>query len=165
VVQNGEVSRLLHIGAHGTHQPQGVVVEAAADVVVAPLGQGLILMIGGAVGELDGGNVQNPLPGTLGDNVHEAVQVLTGIPEAHAPAGAGLIVAGGAAQIEGDHALILVPDIHHPVQLFLPGAKLIAAQQAVPIAAQGCKGSIYGSGVGIFCRCGVGVVLADNAGG
>ena len=38
----------------------------------------------------------------VGDDVHEAVQVLTGIPEAHAPARAGFIIGGGAAHVEGD---------------------------------------------------------------
>ena len=164
VLQNGEISRFLHIGADRAHQPQGIVIEAAANVIVAPLGQGLVLMVGGAVGKLDGGDVNDPLPCPVGNNVHEAVKILTGIPEAHAPSGAGLVIGSGAAHIEGDHALILMPDVHHPVQLLVIRPQLIIAQQAVPVAGQFCKGIVHGRKIRKFAANPLGRVLADDTG-
>ncbi len=68
----------------------GSSVEAATDRVVAALGQRLILVVGAAVLELRGRDVQNALPGALGDQVHEAEQVLVRVTEAHATPDAAL---------------------------------------------------------------------------
>ena len=62
LVQNGPVARLAEVGVRSGNEPQRVVVKAAAHSQVALLGQGLVLVIGAAVGELGGGNVQNALP-------------------------------------------------------------------------------------------------------
>ena len=51
-VQDSEVAGLLDIGGRTGNQPQRVVVETAADVIVALLGQGLVLMVASAVMEL-----------------------------------------------------------------------------------------------------------------
>ena len=64
-VQDGEVAGLPDVGRGAGDEPQGIVVEAGAYVRVAPLVQGLVLVIGAAVGELDGGDVQDTLPGTF----------------------------------------------------------------------------------------------------
>ena len=92
LVQDGEVARLAQVGAGAGHQPEGIVVEAGAHVGVAPLGEGLVLVVGAAVGKLDGGDVQDPLPGPLGDQMDEAQQILAAVPEAHAAARAALII-------------------------------------------------------------------------
>ena len=52
LVEDGEVARLLDISHRTEDEPAGVVVETTANVVVATLGQGLILVIAAAVGEL-----------------------------------------------------------------------------------------------------------------
>ena len=72
-------------------------------------------MIGGTVRKLRRSNINDPLSGSFRDDVHEAVEILAGIPEAHSSPYAALIVGGGAAHVEGHHALILMPDVHHSV--------------------------------------------------
>ncbi len=51
--------------------------------------------------------------------MHEAEQVLAGIPKSHAAPDTGLKVGCGTAHVKGYHTLVLVPDIYHAVQLFL----------------------------------------------
>ena len=63
-----------------------VVVEAGADVVVAALGQRLVLVIGAAGRELRGGEVEDPLRARArGIMLNESEQILVGVAEAHAP--------------------------------------------------------------------------------
>ncbi len=52
LVEDGEVAGLLDVGYGAENEPAGVVVEAAANVVVAALGQWLVLMVTAAVREL-----------------------------------------------------------------------------------------------------------------
>ena len=73
-------------------------------------------MIGTSVFKLDGGDIDDALSGPLRDHMDETQEILTGVSEAHPPAGACLVVAGTSAHVKGDHALILVPDIDHAVQ-------------------------------------------------
>ena len=95
----------------------------------------------------------------------EAQQVLAGVPEAHAPARAAFEVGSGAAHVEGDHALVLVPGVNHPVQRFLRGADLEIGEQSLPIAAQGLEGgfTLLPGPVAFHQR--VGPRLVDHAGG
>ncbi len=73
-------------------------------------------MVCRSVFELDGCNVDYSLPRSVGDDVHEAQEVLTGVPEAHAASDSAFIVGGRAREIECDHALVLVPYVDHPVE-------------------------------------------------
>ena len=164
LVQNGPVARLAEVGVRSGNEPQRVVVKAAAHSQVALLGQGLVLVIGAAVGELGGGNVQDAFPRPLGDHVDEAQQVLTGVTEAHAPAHAAFEVAGGTAHVEGDHALVLVPDVYHAVQLLVAGGHLIAVQQPAPMVPQGGKRPVKGCVGAVALHHGVGLFLVDDAG-
>ena len=141
-VQNRHVAGLLHVGRHAEDQPQRVVVEAGADVVVAALGQRLVLVVGAAVRELGGGDVQDALAGAGGDQVHEAQQVLRGIAEAHAAADAALIVAGGARHVEGHHALVLVPQARHAVHANVAAVHLERGQELRPVVAQRGEGGV-----------------------
>lgn len=112
-VQNGPVARLAEVGVRSGNEPQRVIVKAAAHSQVALLGQGLVLVIGAAVGELGGGNVQDAFPRPLGDHVDDAQQVLTGVTEAHAQAqqqGPGC--AGGQRQREL-HGAYRCPAVSH----------------------------------------------------
>ena len=122
-------------------------------------------MIGRAVGELDGRNVDDSLSGTLRNDVHKAVKILAGITEAHATADARFIIRSGAAHEESDHALVLVPDIHHPVQLIVFAAQLVITQKAVPIGSQLFKSCIHGLGIRKFGADPLGRILTDDAGG
>ena len=163
-VQNRVVARLAQIGVHGSNQPQRVIVEAGADVHVALFRQRLVLVVGAAVGELGGGNVQNALPRAGGDQMHKAEQILTGIAEAHAAAGAALIIAGRAAHVEGDHALVLVPGIDHAVELFIAALDRVGGQQVVPVVVQPGKRRIDLRIRGIAGRHRLGAGLIDDAG-
>ena len=163
-VQNRVVARLAQIGVHGSNQPQRVIVEAGADVHVTLFRQRLVLVVGAAVGELGGGNVQNALPRAGGDQMHKAEQILTGIAEAHAAAGAALIIAGRAAHVEGDHALVLVPGVDHAVELFIAALDRVGGQQAVPVVVQPgkCRIDLRIRGIAGSHRLGAGLI--DDAG-
>ena len=54
------------------------------NLVVAALGEWLILMIAAAVWELGAGNVDDALPCTGGNLMHKAHEGLGGVAEAHA---------------------------------------------------------------------------------
>ncbi len=45
LIQNRPVAGLFEIGRHAEHQPERIIVEIAADVVVAALGEGLVLVV------------------------------------------------------------------------------------------------------------------------
>ena len=67
------------------------------------------------------------------DAENKAQQILAGIAEAHTAADAALKHGGGPAHIEGDHALVRIPDVHHPIQFFFRGGQRVSAQQVVPV--------------------------------
>ena len=136
LIQNAPVAGFAEIGVRAGDQPQRVVVEAAADREIPFLGQGLILMIGAAVRELRRRNVQDAFACPLRNHMDKAQQILAGIPEAHASAHAAFKVTGAAAHVEGHHALVLVPDVHHAVKLLVSAADLISAQQIRPESLQ-----------------------------
>ena len=64
--------------------------ESAADVVVATLGEGLVLVIAAAVWELRRGDVYYALAGALRHLVNKAHKVLVGVAESHPTANAAL---------------------------------------------------------------------------
>ena len=115
LTQNAEVTRLLYVCHSAENQPQRVVIKATAYVVVAALGKGLILVVAAAVGKLGGGYVDDSLPGPLGDLVHKTYKILIGITKTHSAAYTALKERCRAGHVEGNHALVLVPDVHHPV--------------------------------------------------
>ena len=164
LVQNRVVTRFAQVGVHGGNQPQRVIVEAGADIHVALFRQRLVLVVGAAIGELGGGNVQNTLPRTGGDQMHKAEQILTGIAEAHAAAGAALIIAGRTAHVEGDHTLVLVPDIDHAVELFIAALDRVGGQQGIPVVVQFGKRRIDLRIRGIAGCHRLGAGLIDDAG-
>jgi hypothetical protein len=94
LVEDRPVAGLLEVAGDTEDEPQRVVVEAGPDVVVPPLGQGLVLVVRRAVGELSGRDVQDPLTRAVRDEVDEPEQVLVRVAEAHAPADPGLEVRG-----------------------------------------------------------------------
>ena len=164
LIQNAPVARLTQISGGAGNEPERVIVEAGAHVPVALFGQGLVLVVGAAVLKLGGGNVQDTAPGTGGDHVHKAQQVLAAVPEAHAAANAALVIAGAAAHVERDHALVLVPDADHPVQLLLAGVQLPAGEQSGPIIGQHPAGLIHLGIGGVAGHHGPGAGLVEDAG-
>ncbi len=110
-------------------------------------------MVGASVLELRRGDVDDAFARAVRDQVHETEQILAGIPKAHAAANAGLIVGGRAAHVERHHALVLIPDIDHSVDLLVGGFDDIAAKQVFPVVIQLRKCPLDS---------GVGVVLCDH---
>ena len=135
-IQNTEVSGLLDIGGGRRDQPEGVIIKAAADAGVAPLGEGLILVISASVLELGIGNINDTLSRPLRDQVDKTKEVLAGIAESHSPSQSALIIAGAAAHAEGDHALVLVPDIDHAVEFVVTAVNLEVRQKGIPVFGQ-----------------------------
>ena len=123
---------LAHVGGHARDEPERVVVEAAADVVVAALRERLVLVVGAAVGLLRGGDVEDALARALGHEVHEPQQVLVRVAEAHAAPDARLEVRGAARHVEGHHALVRVPDVDHAVQAIVGRRDAVVAEHAGP---------------------------------
>ena len=72
-------------------------------------------MVAATVRELGAGDVDDALAGTGRYLMNEAYEVLVGIAEAHASTDAALEETCRTRHTEGDHALILVPDVHHAV--------------------------------------------------
>ena len=105
-------------------------------------------MVAAAVRELGGGYVYDTLAGTLRNLMHEAHKVLIGVPEAHSAADSALEERCRTGHVEGDHALVLVPDVDHPVHLLLRTLHGIYVQQGVPICLKLGK-------CGIHLGCGV----------
>ncbi len=99
-------------------------------------------MVRPAVFELGGGQIQQPFPGPGWGHLHKAQQILVGIPETHAPTHAGLEIGGRAGEVEGDHALIGVPDVDHAVGVGVRRLDLIDVQQGAPVGGQGLEGRI-----------------------
>ena len=138
LIKDGPVAGLLDVSGNGKNQPQRVVGEVTADVGVALLGEGLVLMVASAVRELRGGDIDDTLLRAVRNLMHETEDVLVGIAEAHAAADAGFEVRRGARQVEGNHALILVPDIDHAVNLVVGRLNIQDSEKLVPGGAKLC---------------------------
>ncbi len=100
-------------------------------------------MVAAAVGELRGGDVDDALAGATGNLVYKAHEILVAVAEAHATSDAALEETGRAREVERHHALILVPDVDHSVQLRIARAYIIYIKQRVPILAKLAKGLVY----------------------
>jgi len=101
------------------------------------------LLITPSVGELGGGNVEDPLAGTRGYLVDEPDEVLVGISESHATANTRLEIGGRSREVERDHALVLVPDVDHPVEFFFTRGNMEHAQQLLPVGFQIGQGLVH----------------------
>ena len=65
-IKNAPVTCLLDICADADDQPQGIVVEVTADIVVPPLRQRLVLVIRASGAQLRGGEVEDAFTGRAG---------------------------------------------------------------------------------------------------
>jgi len=90
-------------------------------------------MVCASVLKLRCGDVENALSGAVRNQMNETEQILTGIAESHAASDAGLKIGSGTAHVEGNHTLILVPYVHHAVELLLGGRDGEVGEQFVPI--------------------------------
>ena len=133
LLENREIARLLEVRDRAEDEPHRIVIETATDVVVAALGERLVLMVAAAVRELGRRDVENALTGTLGDLMDESDEILVRVTETHAASDARLEERRRPRQIEGDHALVLVPDVDHAVQPFVARLDRVDRQKIVPI--------------------------------
>ena len=136
LIQDGPVAGLLDVCGNGKDQPQRIVGEITADICVTFLGQRLILMIASAVRELGGSDIDDTFLCAIRDLVYEAQHVLVGIAEAHTTADTGFEIGCGTGQVEGHHALILVPDVDHTVNTLIRSIHIQDAQQLIPVSTQ-----------------------------
>ena len=65
--------------------------------------------------------------------MNKSEEILAGISEAHASADTRLIVGSRTGHVKGNHALILIPDINHSVNLLIFGRHMIDSQKLVPV--------------------------------
>ena len=100
-------------------------------------------MIGTSILKLSSSNIQDSLSCALRNQMNETKKVLTGIAEAHSAPGSGLIVGSRAGHVEGNHALILIPDICHTVYMRILALYMIAGEQLIPVSIQLGKSCIH----------------------
>ena len=120
-------------------------------------------MISAAVRELCRRNVDDPLSCALGNQMYKTEQVLAGISEAHSPADTGLVIGSASGHVEGDHALVLIPDIDHPVHLGSGTLYMEFREELSPITAKCLIGGYYIGAVMIFADHGACAGLIDDA--
>ena len=132
LVQNGEISRFADVGICAGNKPERIIVEAATYCHVPLFSDRLILVVCTAVRELGSRDIQYACSCPLRDHMYETEQILAGITEAHTAPHTAFKIAGGAAHVKGDHALILVPDIHHPAYVLISTFQRKAGEEAVP---------------------------------
>ncbi len=130
------VARLLEVRRGGEDQPERVVVETGADCVVAALGERLVLVVGTAVRQLGRSEVEDPCSCPRGDQMHEAEEILVRVAEAHPSPDAGLEQRRRAREVEGDHALVLVPDVDGSIDVFARCGHLQSGKQSCPVVTQ-----------------------------
>ena len=68
--------------------------------------------------------------------MHEAHKILVRIPEAHSAADSALEERSRTRHVEGDHTLVLVPYVHHPVHLLVRSRNAETSEQVVPVGAE-----------------------------
>ena len=132
LVEDRAVAGLLDVGGDGEDQPQRVVVEPAADVVVAALRERLVLVVRAAVGSCVAAMSRIRSRARLRDHVDEAEQVLVRVAEAHPAPDPGLEHRGRARQVERHHALVRVPGVDHAVDVLVAGRHLEGRRAARP---------------------------------
>ena len=119
-------------------------------------------MIASAIRELCRSDIDDALTCARWNLVNKAHKVLITIAEAHATAYTTLEERSRTREVEGNHALILVPDVHHAVELIVTRAYIIYIKQSIPISIELSKCLVYlGSGVELCNEC-VSLILVDN---
>ena len=143
LVEDGIVTRLTDIGGCTEDEPHRVIVEPAADIVVAAFGEGLVLVVTTAIRELGGCDIDDTLPCAGRYLVHESHEVLVRVTEAHAAADTRLEERCRTAHAEGDHTLVLVPDIHHAVHALVAALYVVLAEQLIPQCIEFREGFVH----------------------
>ncbi len=118
-IKDGKIPGFLHISCCCQYQPVRVVIEIGTHIVVAAFGQRGVLVESAAVGKLGGCQIKQPFAGALRHNMHKTQQILGGIAKAHAASNPAFKVRSRTAHVEGDHALVGIPDVDHAVGVFV----------------------------------------------
>ena len=74
--------------------------------------------------------------------MHETEQILVGVAETHPAPDPRLVERGRAGHVEGDHALVGVPDVDHTVGVLVGGRDLQGSEQLRPVVAQLLVGTL-----------------------
>ena len=133
LVKNAEITSFAQVAAYSEYEPHRIVVESAADTVISALGKRLVLMVASAIGKLGRCDIYYALAGTLRNLMHESNQVLVGVTESHASANAALKERCATREAEGNHALVLVPDIDRTVHSVISALDIEDAEQIIPV--------------------------------
>ena len=141
--KNAEVSGFLYICDSTEDEPHRVIVETASDVVVSPLCKRLVLVIAASVRELGGSDVDDSFACSFRNLMNEAHEILVGVAKAHSSTDSTLEEGGRTGHIECDHTLVLVPDVDHPVHLFLLRLHYKDVKEGIPVGLELRKGSVH----------------------
>jgi len=71
-IQDLPVTRFFKVSSNRENQPERIVIEITSNVIIAALGQGLVLVICSTGGQLRGSQVQDTLPRPRWNQVHKA---------------------------------------------------------------------------------------------
>ena len=85
--------------------------------------------------------IQYTLSGPLRYHMNKAEQILAGIAKSHPSPHTAFKIARRPAHVESYHALILVPDIYHTVQLLNRRRDTVIRKQRFPIIAKIIEGT------------------------
>ena len=131
------IAGLFEVGRNPDDQPERIIVEVAAHVVVAPLGQRLVLVIGAAGRAVAWRPGRGCAPGRAPASIctNPSRSWLESRKPKPAP-DARFVERSRARHVERRHALVSVPDIDHAVRVLIRRLHLRIAQQAIPICLQ-----------------------------
>ena len=124
-----EIAGFPDVCRSGQYQPQRVVVEIAPYLVVPLLVSGWYWWYAPPSSNwVAARSVSLSCP--VGYLVDES-RMSGWVPETYASSDAGFKVRRAPGHVEGDHALVLVPHVHHAVQIIIPAAEHISGQEPV----------------------------------
>ena len=81
LIEDLPVAGLLHVGRGRGDEPERVVIEVAANVIVPPLRERLVLVVGATILKLSSRNVEDSLASARSVLVHKSQEVLARVPE------------------------------------------------------------------------------------
>src|SRR4051812_16861833 len=82
LIENAPVARLFDVCGNTNDQPMWIIVKSAADIVVSPFGERLVLVVRAAGWQLCCRQIQYPFASARGNHVHKSQQVLVGVAKA-----------------------------------------------------------------------------------
>ena len=75
-IENPIISGFFNIGNNSQNQPQRIVVEISANLIIALLCKRLILMVRATIRKLRGSKINNAFPGTIRNLMYKPQKIL-----------------------------------------------------------------------------------------